>query len=176
MQIDAVLSDELQACYGFIAMPVFVIGLLNNFMFSPMIFQMSRLWENNQINAFRKRIWRQILIIIMITVICMSAAWVCGIPVLSWLYHTDLSAYKKELLVMLLGGGFLGISGFFQVILTIMRNNRELLGGYAAAAVIAFAFSDRVVRTFGMMGAALFYAGLMLTLCVIFGVVFLERV
>lgn len=29
--IDAQLSDELQACYGFIAMPVFVIGLLNNF-------------------------------------------------------------------------------------------------------------------------------------------------
>lgn len=28
--IDAVLTDELQACYGFIAMPVFVIGLLNN--------------------------------------------------------------------------------------------------------------------------------------------------
>ena len=35
--IDSVLNDELQACYGFIAMPVFVIGLLNNFIFNPMI-------------------------------------------------------------------------------------------------------------------------------------------
>ena len=31
--IDAQLSDELQAYYGFIAMPVFIIGLLNNVIF-----------------------------------------------------------------------------------------------------------------------------------------------
>lgn len=169
--IDAVLSDELQACYGFIAMPVFVIGLLNNFMFVPMIFQMSRLLENRQIREFRKKIRRQIQMITVITAACLAAAWVCGIPILSWLYHTDLSAYKNELLVMLLGGGFLGLSGFFQVILTIMRNNGTLLTGYAAVAVMALAFSNVVVRTFGMMGAALFYMGLMFVLCVIFGII-----
>lgn len=169
--IDAVLSDELQACYGFIAMPVFVIGLLNNFMFVPMIFQMSRLLENGQIREFRKKIRRQIQMIAVITAACLAAAWVCGIPILSWLYHTDLSAYKNELLVMLLGGGFLALSGFFQVILTIMRNNRVLLTGYAAVAVMALAFSNVVVKTFGMMGAALFYMGLMFVLCVIFGII-----
>ena len=35
--IDSQLNDTLQACYGFISMPVFVIGLLNNFIFNPLL-------------------------------------------------------------------------------------------------------------------------------------------
>ena len=33
--IDSQLSDDLQAIYGFISMPVFVVGLLNSFIFNP---------------------------------------------------------------------------------------------------------------------------------------------
>ena len=33
--IDAILSDNYQAIYGFIAMPVFIISLLNSMIFNP---------------------------------------------------------------------------------------------------------------------------------------------
>lgn len=171
--IDAILSDELQACYGFISMPVFVIGLLNNFIFNPLIYKMSCLWNENKIGDFIKRTFIQTIIVCIITLVCIGAAYICGIPILSWLYNTDLSAYKKELLVMLLGGGFLGLSGLFNIIITIMRRQPALLIGYAVTAILALAFSNTVVRRYGVMGAAAFYTVIMLILCVIFAVIFI---
>ena len=71
--IDSLLSDEMQACYGFIAMPVFVIGLLNNFIFSPMIARMSMMWKERQNKDFFRLFWIQILIIGIITIV-----WIAG--------------------------------------------------------------------------------------------------
>jgi len=174
--IDRALSDELQACYGFIAMPVFVIGLLNNFIFNPILFRMSTLWAEGKVKAFVKRTCLQMLIVFGITGFCLLVAYLFGIPVLSWMYHTDLSAYKRELLILLFGGGFLGLSGLLNTILTIMRNQKSLLVGYAVVAVIAFLLSDRIVGGYGMIGAALLYMILMGLLCLFFLAIFVFRV
>ena len=70
--IDAMLTDELQACYGFIAMPVFVIGLLNNFIFNPMLYQMSVLWSEKRIKEFVKKTVIQTGIIAVIKIVCIG--------------------------------------------------------------------------------------------------------
>ena len=168
--IDAMLTDELQACYGFIAMPVFVIGLLNNFIFNPMLYQMSSLWERGTVRAFLKKTLFQTGIVALITLVCITGAWLLGIPVLSWLYNTDLSPYKAELLVLLLGGGFLGLSGLLNTVITIIRYQKSLMWGYAGIAALAFLFSDRIVRRYEMMGASVLYTVLMGGLCVVFAV------
>lgn len=166
--IDAMLTDELQACYGFIAMPVFVIGLLNNFIFNPMLYRMSSLWEQGKVWEFLKRTLLQICVVAVITLVCIAGAWLLGIPVLSWLYNTDLSPYKAELLVLLLGGGFLGLSGLLNTVITIIRYQKSLMWGYAGIAALAFLFSDGIVRRYEMMGAAVLYTVLMGDLCVVF--------
>lgn len=174
--IDAILSDELQACYGFIAMPVFVIGLLNNFIFSPLMVKMSLLWNDKKRSDFLKRTMLQAVIVGIITLLCIGGAWLIGIPVLNWLYHTDLSVYKKELLVMLLGGGFLALSGLLGMVLTIMRRQRMMLLGYVTTSALALLFSDRVVRAYGVMGASVFYTALMIVLCLVFAMIFAEGI
>lgn len=166
--IDAILTDELQACYGFIAMPVFVIGLLNNFIFNPMLFRMSVLWSEKKIKEFVYRTVMQTGVVAIITIVCMLGAWLLGIPVLSWMYNTDLTQYKTELLVLLLGGGFLGLSGLLNAVITIIRYQKSLMWGYVVMAVLAYIFSDRIVRYYEMMGAAVLYAVLMGGLCLIF--------
>jgi O-antigen/teichoic acid export membrane protein len=171
--IDAILSDEIQACYGFIAMPVFVIGLLNNFIFNPLIFRLSSLWNENKIESFIKRIFIQSIVVCIITLVCIGAASICGIPVLSWLYNTDLSAYKQELLIMLLGGGFLGMSGLLNIVITIMRGQRLLMTGYIVTALMAILFSDMVVERDGVMGATVFYTILMCVLSIAFFAIFI---
>ncbi len=134
---------------------------------------MSCLWNENKIGSFIKRTLIQTIIVCIITAVCVGAAYICGIPILSWLYNTDLSAYKNELLVMLLGGGFLGLSGLLNIIITIMRRQPALLIGYVVTAALALAFSNTVVRRYGVMGAAAFYTVIMLVLCVIFAVIFI---
>lgn len=174
--IDAVLSDELQACYGFIAMPVFVIELLNNFIFTPIVHKMSVLWNEQKLEEFMKRVCRQIIIIGGITLICMIGAYLVGIPVLSWLYNTDLSPYKTELLILLLGGGFLGMCGFLCTMLTIVRFQKSIIWGYSVIAAAAFILSNWIVRMYGMFGAAMLFMLLMGCLSIGLGIVFLWRV
>ena len=166
--IDAQLSDELQAIYGFIAMPVFVVGLLNSFIFNPILFQISCMWDERRVSDFVKSIVKQTMIVLGITLVCIAGAYVLGIPVLSVLYNTDLTNYKLELILLLVGGGLLGASGVYTTILTIMRRQKSLMWGYAAISLAAFFASSPVVAKWGMMGAVLLYDALMLALCGVF--------
>lgn len=166
--IDMYLSDEMQACYGFIAMPVFVIGLLNGFIFNPMLYKISLLWYNKEVKTFIKRTVRQSLIVVAITIICMLGGYLLGIPVLSVLYSTDLSNYKTELLILLLGGGFLGLSGWLNTVLTIMRYQHTVIFAYGIVALIALVTSNSIVFKYEILGASLLYTGLMAILCLAF--------
>lgn len=167
--IDDYLTEDAQACYGFIAMPVFVIGLLNSFIYQPILVQMALQWREHDYYGFIRRIRKQIGIIAVITTVCLAGAYVLGIPVLSLLYHTDLSAYKAELIILLLGGGFLAMTGFFSVLLTIMRKQKWILYGYAFASIIAILVTGRVVRKFELAGAAMIYTILIGMLMVVLG-------
>lgn len=173
--IDRQLSDELQACYGFIAMPVFVIGLLSSFIFNPIITRMSVLWNESKNREFGLRAFRQMVIVLIITGVCMAGAYILGIPVLSWIYHTDLSDFKVQLMLMLVGGGFLGLSGLLQMLITIQRGQRQLVIIYIFVTVIAIIFSNGVVREYGMNGAVCLYILLMGLLCIGFVLIFIRN-
>ncbi|MBO5208741.1 MAG: lipopolysaccharide biosynthesis protein [Lachnospiraceae bacterium] len=173
--IDAWLTEEMQACYGFVAMPVFVIGLLNNFVYQPTLVPMAAEWEQREQSKFRKRITRQLVVILIITVICLAGAYLLGIPVLSWLYNTDLSGFKAELLILLVAGGFLAMSGYLSVVLTIMRYQKDLLWPYCLIAVIALIGLNQIVSRYATMGAAVCYMALMMLLCFIYGVILVVR-
>ncbi len=166
--IDAELNSKAEACFGFIAMPVFVVGLLNGFIFNPVIYKLSVMWKERNISGFFKRIAIQILIVIMITFICVIGAWMIGIPVLSWLYSTDLHIYKNELIILLIGGGLLGLAGLLNTVLTIIRFQQSVAVGYGIVALLAFVFSDSVVRKYNIKGAAWLYTGLMAFTCILF--------
>lgn len=166
--IDSVLNDELQACYGFIAMPVFVIGLLNNFIFNPMIYKMSVLWDKGKKNEFLKKFVIQIVVVIGITLVCIVGAYLVGIPVLSFLYNTDLSLYKNELLILLLGGGFLALSGLLVTVITIIRFQNSLMFGYIIVSILAYTQSKTAVKQYSVRGAAGLYAILTAALCFLF--------
>lgn len=167
--IDACLSDEIQACYNFVAMPVFVIGLFNNFIYQPMLVPMAVEWEERQMKNFAGRIKKQLIVIAGISAVCILGAYVVGIPALSLLYHTDLAGYKRELLILLLSGGFIAASGYLSAALTIMRCQKSLLWPYCLIALIAFWGFKKVVGTAGTFGAAVYYLLLMAALCSLYG-------
>lgn len=169
--IDRYLTDEIQACYGFVAMPVFVIGLLNNFIYQPTLVPMAVEWEQKQIGRFKKRIVRQTVIIGILAIVCMAGAYVLGIPVLSLLYHTDLTGYKRELLILLLASAFLAVSGYQSVVLTIMRCQKALLLPHGIVAMAAAISLPVVVSRYGTMGAAICYMVLMALLCLLYGAI-----
>lgn len=174
--IDANLPQDIQAYYGFIAMPVFVVGLLNNFLYQPILTSLAEDWAEKRRLQFVKRICRQIVVIFGITAVTLVGAYLLGIPVLSLLYHADLAPYKTELLILLVGGGMLAVVGFINIVLTILRHQRDLIWGYLIIAILAYFLSPVFVKLWNITGASWIYTILISALALIFAIVLIVRI
>ncbi|MBR2683715.1 MAG: hypothetical protein IKE22_10685, partial [Atopobiaceae bacterium] len=113
-----------------------------------------------------------VLIIVGITAVCVGGAVLLGVPVLSAFYNTDLSPFKLELSILVLGGGFLALASLFTMGITVMRKQRSLTVGYIAVAVFAYFSSDIMVKLLAIRGAAYAYICCMLILSVWFAALF----
>lgn len=165
--IDAAMDETAQACYNFIAMPVFVIQLLNMFLYQPMLIRMTASWENGRKEEFLGYFGRICGALALISAPILLAAWILGIPVLSWLYATDLSALRTELLLIMTGGIFLAFNGFYCAVLTIMRKQKEIPLTYLAGAVLSLAATPAMVRENGIIGAVLSFVLVMAAVTVL---------
>lgn len=171
--IDACMSDADQACYNFIFMPVFAVGLFANFVFNPILVDLAKKWDSGEIKTFNKMVIRQICVIIAITILAILVALTIGCPILGFLYNTDLLIYKRELVILMVGGGMLALVNFFNVVITVTRNQKYLMIGYIVSSVCAALFANQVVSNWGITGATVLYVVLMTILAAAFGVVLL---
>ena len=169
--IDAVLDDTAQACYNFIFMPVFVIGLLANFVFNPILVKLAHKWDRREMKSFKKIVIRQIGVIAVITMAAITVALTFGCPVLGWLYNADLHEFRPHLTILMVGGGMLALVNFFTVVVTVVRGQKHLMIGYVAVAAAAKLLSHNYVAKYGIMGATVLYTGLMTLLAAAFAVV-----
>ena len=169
--IDAALDDTAQACYNFIFMPVFVIGLLANFVFNPILVKLAHKWDRREMKVFTKIVVRQLGVIGAITLLAITVALTIGCPVLGWLYNADLHEYKMHLTVLMVGGGMLALVNFFTVVVTVVRGQNHLMVGYVATAAAARLMSNHFVAEYGILGATVLYTGLMTMLALLFAVV-----
>lgn len=170
--IDACMSSEDQACYNFIFMPVFVIGLLANFVFNPILMELAREWNDGNYKRFYALVKRQTAVITGITLLAIIVALTIGCPVLGMMFHADLSDYRVHLTVLMVGGGLLAFVNFLAVIVTVLRGQKKLIIGYLVSALTAGLFSNAVVRAYGLWGACLLYTVLMVIVTLIFAVIF----
>lgn len=171
--IDACMSDADQACYNFIFMPVFAVGLFANFVFNPILVKLAVKWDRAEFSTFIKMVTRQLLVILGITILAIVVALTIGCPVLGFLYNTDLSMYKMDLVVLMVGGGVLATVNFFNVVITVMRHQKYLTIGYVAGAISAALLSKWAVANWGITGAAYIYVLLMTIMALTFGIVFI---
>lgn len=169
--IDACLSEADQAKFNFIFMPVFVIGLLANFVFNPVLVSLAEEWNRKRIRAFDRMVLRQMMVIGGITALAVAVALTIGCPVLGWFYATDLSDSRMNLTILMIGGGMLALVNFFAIVITVIRYQHKLTIGYISAAVVAMAVSERVVSEYGITGAAVLYTSLMAVLAILFYVI-----
>lgn len=174
--IDAIMSDVDQAYYGFIAMPVFVVGLLASFVYNPMIVSLADQWHKREVRSFLVCFAKLAGAIVAITAFCILCAWIAGVPVLNLLYNTDVSAYLGELVVLVAGGGFLAITSLATLGITILRLQRALVWGYGAVALLALVASSWAVGAFGITGASWTYFCTMALLACVFCACFIYGV
>lgn len=160
--IDRYLSNQEQAYYAIISMPVFTINLLSGIVYRPKLLYMAELWNKNNKAGFKKLICRQVEIIIIISIGINLAGCTIGLKLLEILYGVSLTALKKEFAILLLGGGMVAIYGFLSACLTIIRKQAFMLVTAVLAMVLAGIIANPMVRYAGLMGASVLYLILML--------------
>lgn len=154
--IDVYLSQDMQAIYSYIFMPSLVINLLSGFVFKPLLTEMSSAYLERAYPRFFGIITKGFGSVCIATIVTMVLAYTLGVWVLSSLYAVDLSPYKLELMVLLVGGLFnaLGIILYYAVV--TMRHQHTIYIVYGLACVVCYV-AYPWVYALGLLGAALIY-------------------
>jgi O-antigen/teichoic acid export membrane protein len=150
-----------------IFMPAFVIQIIAHFIFNPILTTYAELWmaeEESKFNQMMKLVRKQCLFVLGLLALAIAVALTIGLPVLSLWFGEDLSAYKTELCIIVVGGAMLAYSVYFSTIIAIIRVQRSLIACYGAVSLISLVISKWFVVGRGMIGASVLYAVLMLLL------------
>ena len=166
LAVDSHMDSNYQAYYQAVFLPVSVINLFAGFLFRPMLTTLTELYANRENKKFFTIIAKMIAVLLILTVVCLVGAYICGIPVLSIATGCDLAPYKNLLLFTILAGGINAVAFVLYYVLTIYRAKISILVGYGLSALLAFFISPYMVKKSGLWGAAASY---MLTVAFMMG-------
>ncbi len=167
LSVDNMMGDEYQLYYTAVFMPNLVINLFSGIIFKPMQTTMAIRYNNGEKQLFRKIVFKLCTLIMLFTFVCICGAYLLGIPVLSLLYNVELSEYKIVLLILLFAGGLNALNIILYYIMTIMRKQRYMIPIYVIASIMALIIMDPMVGSKGLLGAALGYLLVVVTLGVL---------
>lgn len=153
--INRYCSDLVQNKYNILFMPAFVINMFSVFVFRPMLTTMTEEWNDGRIKSFVLDIGKVMLAIAILTLICFGGAFLLGIPVLSRMYHTDLSGDKIVLLLVMIYGGLNAVIVFLYYVIAVTRKQKYLIIAYLLGFLVAFLVTPVLVQQFEMVGAVI---------------------
>lgn len=171
--IDKYLTEVDQSHYGYLVMPAFFINLMSMFMFRPQMVPLSEKWAAKDYKGFNKTVLMLYGWIVAVSLAALAGGWLLGIPVLNLLYHTNLDAYRKLFMILLIGGGFSAGSSLTIVLLAVIKKQRHALIAYISAFLIALFVPNMLVKHFAFTGAIFAYLVITSSLFILLFAVFL---
>ena len=165
------LGNAILAKFNYLYMIAFVINMFSSVILKPIINQLSELYMNKELKKIIKILARQGLLILGLTVCCIIGAYLLGTQILSIVYHTDLTMYKMELCILILGGACTALYQVFQNIIIVMRHQYSCLIGCTITSAFTFVITPMFVKSMGISGGAFSYLATMLLMSTIYGLI-----
>ena len=166
--IDKMLSYSEQTIYGIIAMPATLITLLAQFIIHPIINSIKTDYEEKDYNSFKRRINKMSCIIILFGLIAIIVGFLLAVPVFKLIYGLDLSKYKIELIIVLIGATMCAVVSILSNALITARKTKGQAISYFLTSIFTFFFSSVLVEKYSIMGASLSYLLSMSILLIMF--------
>lgn len=153
--IDKHGNYEMQTCYNIIYLPTFTINMATMLIIKPLMKNMGEYWNNKEYKKFISLVGKTAFIMLGLTVLVELVCATIALPILSFIYHVDVSMYKLELLILVVSGFFYGISTLLLYTLGAMRRQGFCMIAYVATSVLCLILPNILVEKMGMMGTAI---------------------
>lgn len=147
------LADGSQRDFNILFMPSSVLNLFMIFL-RPLITGLAISWAGKKYKDFYKSIGFIITGMAIFMLIVLFGGYLLGIPILSIVFGSDLTLYKKELMVLLLAGGLSSFATVFDNIITVIRKQHLLVISYIASTITTLIFTKTFVFDRGLIGAS----------------------
>lgn len=159
--IDAQLNASDVAYFTAVFLPVSTINLVSGFIFKPLLTTFAAKWETDSPKQFAHLMGKFVCMIVLITLVIVVGGSILGIEVLSFLYGLNLDAYRIDLILLLIGGGFSAFSTIEYYCLAVMRVQNFVFVGYLFVFILSLILPNMFVENMGLRGATLCYLLLM---------------
>ncbi|WP_455682829.1 lipopolysaccharide biosynthesis protein [Thomasclavelia sp.] len=160
--IDGLMDNSFQTIFNIIVMPATVISLCGQYIMGPILTELVEVYNKKEYLKFKCLIYKIIKLIVLFGIVVEVGAYLFGIPILSLVYAIDLSAYKYDLMIIILGAIFYALANVFSTGLITMRKNNMQLAIYVSSAIIGWILSNLLIKQIGIDGAMYAYFGTML--------------
>ena len=143
------------AKFSMLFMPTFVIELLAGFTLRTWLLKMASCRKDKDYRGLRKLIFKQMGVILVITVLAMVGIYFLGGWALSLIYGTDLHGYEVINVLLMLSGGLGAVYALFENVVTIYRKQQFSIIINVVAAVTAFVLVTVLTSRYYMLGATI---------------------
>ncbi len=164
--VDGILSNDEQTRFNIVIMPAFVVALLSNFVFNPVLKKMGNLWADHQIMKLKKLVRKLALVPIGVGAVVVLAGYYLGPIVFSFVYGVDVKAYSGELLIFLLSSCVLALLNLFIALLTTMRKQQHLLYCYSVGSLIMLLAGRPILMHANLLCLCWFYLAILIAVVI----------
>ena len=109
------------------------------------------------LHNFYRRVIIQSAIIMGTTVLVLVFSLLIGLPLLSFVYDIDLSSYKLEFIMMLVGGALYALEYYLTIPVMIIQEQSKLAYAYVIAILVSLFCQKAIVHGYGLLGVAYLY-------------------
>lgn len=167
--IDTYLSDNIQAIFNMLIMPATLMLLIGGFIINPILVDVAEKYEKNKLEELKVTIKKVVLLLLLIGVVALIGSYFLGTWALGIVYGLNLSRYKIELLLVIIGAILYTFATIVGTILIAFRKIKIQLAIAIVCAVFAYILSNILVPKLGLFGGICSYLIIMIfrTICYI---------
>ncbi|MCI9023283.1 MAG: lipopolysaccharide biosynthesis protein [Dorea sp.] len=165
------LEQGVQTAFNIIFMPASFLNLAY-IVFRPLITKMAVMWNVGEEKEFLKILIKVEIALIGIGIVILAGSALIGIPALSFVYAVELAEYKRELLVVIIGGCIYTFAAVLDNALVVIRMQYVLVLSYVVTYLYIKIAAKVMIGSWGVLGGAISYATAMGVFFVVTAVMF----
>jgi len=148
-------SDVSVAVISILIIPTTFMSILCSSVFmGAEMTKTAGMFTAGQLKQMSKRVNMQLLLAAALSAFFVLCSFLFGIPLLSWVFNNDLTAYRQEFALITLGGVSFVFLAVLGAVMITMRLQRINLFNIITIAVVAGPISWLLVSRYGILGAA----------------------